>query len=194
MTDTRTRPDRRTSLLHAGRAVLAEKGFEATTISEIVARAGVAQGTFYLYFPSKAALVIALALEMNEQIAAAVRSATANASSAAEVVERGGTAAFSQYASYRDILPLLQSRAIASHEASSHEEQFRVFHLLVADLIRQRQQSGDIAPELDPGITARLIAGLIHHAADECYQYDPNAIPEHYLAETIRFVRRALEI
>ena len=60
MTEIRTKPGRRADLLAAARAVLAEKGLEAATVSEIVARAGVAQGTFYLYFPSKMALIPAL--------------------------------------------------------------------------------------------------------------------------------------
>ncbi|WP_376794932.1 TetR/AcrR family transcriptional regulator, partial [Thermogemmatispora sp.] len=39
------REARKAELLRISREVFAEKGFEATTISEIVARAGVAQGT-----------------------------------------------------------------------------------------------------------------------------------------------------
>ena len=56
--------DRRAAILQAAREVLATKGLEAAKISDIVARAGVAQGTFYLYFPSKSSLVIALTEEM----------------------------------------------------------------------------------------------------------------------------------
>ncbi|MEO6892020.1 MAG: helix-turn-helix domain-containing protein [Ktedonobacteraceae bacterium] len=46
MTHTTRNPkgDRRAELLKVAREVFAEKGFEATTISEIVARAGVAPG------------------------------------------------------------------------------------------------------------------------------------------------------
>ena len=33
------------------RKVLREKGYDSTTVSDIVKEAGVAQGTFYLYFP-----------------------------------------------------------------------------------------------------------------------------------------------
>lgn len=194
MTGMRTKSDRRAELLHAGRTVLAEKGFEATTIAEIVARAGVAQGTFYLYFTSKTSLVIALTLQMNEQIAASVRRVTADASSAAEVVERGVTAAFAQFASYRDILPILHSRTVFDHVSMSREEQFYIFHQLIADLIRQRQRIGDIAPTIHPDITARLISGLINHAADECYLYDVDTPEEVYRLETIRFIQRALGI
>jgi len=39
--------------LHQARKVFADKGYHRTSISEIVSRCGVAQGTFYLYFGSK---------------------------------------------------------------------------------------------------------------------------------------------
>src|SRR5947209_710177 len=89
MAEFRSKPDRRADLLAAARAVLAEKGFESTTVSEIVARAGVAQGTFYLYFSSKLAVVIALNQELNERILLAVGEATARARTAAELVSAG---------------------------------------------------------------------------------------------------------
>src|SRR5215472_17408382 len=57
-TDVSRKVDRRAALLQAAREVLAEKGYEATKVSDIVARAGAAQGTFYLYFPSKLSLVL----------------------------------------------------------------------------------------------------------------------------------------
>lgn len=44
---------RRKDLVDAARRTFGEKGFKATTVSEIVREAGVAQGTFYLYFDSK---------------------------------------------------------------------------------------------------------------------------------------------
>lgn len=40
-------------LLHAGLEVLTEKGFSATGIEEILARAGIPKGSFYHYFASK---------------------------------------------------------------------------------------------------------------------------------------------
>ena len=40
-------------LLDAAKEVFAEKGYHDTRVSDIVQRAGVAQGTFYLYFKNK---------------------------------------------------------------------------------------------------------------------------------------------
>jgi AcrR family transcriptional regulator len=54
-------PDqRRVDLLEAARAVFADKGVTGATVSDIAEAAGVAKGTFYLYFESKDALLGAL--------------------------------------------------------------------------------------------------------------------------------------
>lgn len=48
------RPDERPAeLLAAALAVFGERGFRATTLEEVAARAGVSKGTVYLYFDSK---------------------------------------------------------------------------------------------------------------------------------------------
>lgn len=64
----RSRPRRRTlpaevrtdDLMAAAAALFIAKGVDATTIDEIVARAGVAKGTFYHYFATKTDVVLAL--------------------------------------------------------------------------------------------------------------------------------------
>lgn len=44
---------RRRQILDAARTVFAEKGYHKTSVSEIVSKCGLAQGTFYLYFKNK---------------------------------------------------------------------------------------------------------------------------------------------
>ena len=59
---TRTkRPEiRRDQLLDAAEKLFAEKGYAETTVLDIAEAAGVAKGTFYLYFPSKEHCMVAL--------------------------------------------------------------------------------------------------------------------------------------
>ena len=52
--------DKRTLLLDAAEAVLVEQGLAGATIDQITSRAGVAKGTFYLYFRSQDEVVGAL--------------------------------------------------------------------------------------------------------------------------------------
>src|SRR5690348_13455065 len=102
------------TLLAAAREVLAERGLEAATVAEIVARAGVAQGTFYLCFPSKQAVVFALTEEMNTAVLVAVGRAFTLAGSLDEGIDRAVAEAFRVMASYRDVLGIVRSRAGAA--------------------------------------------------------------------------------
>ena len=45
--------ERRQQLLDSAREVFSEKGYHRSSVADIIARAGVARGTFYLYFKSK---------------------------------------------------------------------------------------------------------------------------------------------
>jgi AcrR family transcriptional regulator len=79
------REARRGELVSAASIVFTEKGVGNATISDIVKTAGVAQGTFYLYFDSKDDVVLAVAeslgdtmLEGIEQAVAAPDSPAAN--------------------------------------------------------------------------------------------------------------------
>lgn len=57
----------RRALLAAGRRVFARKGVDAATVLEIVREAGVSQPSFYNHFPSKDALVEAIAADLFER-------------------------------------------------------------------------------------------------------------------------------
>lgn len=82
----RTRVDRvarRAELAGAAARVFADQGVAGTVVSDIVKAAGVAQGTFYLYFDSKDDVVLAVAeqfvAELGESLEASVLGATAAA-------------------------------------------------------------------------------------------------------------------
>ncbi|MGH8432191.1 MAG: helix-turn-helix domain-containing protein, partial [Solimonas sp.] len=51
---------RRDDLMDAAAALFIAEGIEATTVDDIVSRAGVAKGTFYHYFATKNDVILAL--------------------------------------------------------------------------------------------------------------------------------------
>jgi AcrR family transcriptional regulator len=75
----RTKPAdiRRQEILEAGERVILAKGIAKASVDDIVAAAGVAKGTFYLYFASKEALVHALRERWVESIHSRVADAEA---------------------------------------------------------------------------------------------------------------------
>jgi len=61
---------RKSSILRAAAEVFAERGYRLSSVSEIVQRAGVARGTFYLYFDSKRDAFLQVVQTYFEDIAA----------------------------------------------------------------------------------------------------------------------------
>lgn len=60
-------------MLSVARRIFSEKGYHATSIDDLIEAAGVARGTFYLYFESKRAIFDELLDELFETLAATVR-------------------------------------------------------------------------------------------------------------------------
>lgn len=74
MSPRKSKAERRADLLAAARDVFVEKGFAAASVDDIVLRAGVARGTFYLYFHDKRAIFEALVDDFLSRISECVKS------------------------------------------------------------------------------------------------------------------------
>lgn len=61
--------DKRKAIIAAAREIFSQQGYEATTIAEIAARAGVAVGTVYLHFHNKREVYVATSMSWNDEIA-----------------------------------------------------------------------------------------------------------------------------
>ena len=71
--------ERREAIVAAARALAAEGGMAAVQIAPVAARAGIAAGTVYRYFPSKTELVAAVMAVVSERELAAMRAAADSA-------------------------------------------------------------------------------------------------------------------
>lgn len=59
---------RRQEIIHAARDLFLSKGYENTSVDDIVRRVNVAQGLFYYYFPKKEAILSAIADSFVEEV------------------------------------------------------------------------------------------------------------------------------
>ncbi|MEW5826917.1 MAG: TetR/AcrR family transcriptional regulator [Candidatus Bipolaricaulota bacterium] len=91
----------RQALLDAAERLFGQTGFYQTSVSAITYVAGVAQGTFYLHFPSKVAIFAELAREINRKFRAAERAALAGIVDRREVEVAGFQAFFRFIAAHR---------------------------------------------------------------------------------------------
>jgi AcrR family transcriptional regulator len=83
----------RKRLLDAAEDIFGKKGFENTSVYEITQKAGVAQGTFYIYFPDKKSIFTELVKELNHLVREELAVATEGITSRIDV-EKAGFKAF----------------------------------------------------------------------------------------------------
>ena len=93
---------RRGELLEAARQVFERDGYHAAAVSSIVQRAGLSQGAFYLYFPDKKAIFLALQEEMATLLRRRIYWATRPVGDPRERVLAGLRSYFEYYEEYRD--------------------------------------------------------------------------------------------
>jgi AcrR family transcriptional regulator len=98
MSEPATARGRRTreQLLRAAEVVFGKRGFEGASISEITRRAGVAQGTFYIYFPDKKSVYVELVEELGRRLRSHLAEAVEGLDDRIEV-ERAGLEAFFRF-------------------------------------------------------------------------------------------------
>ena len=164
----RTKPPemRRDELLAAGERLFVERGVAATSIDDITAAAGVAKGTFYLYFDAKEALHEAL----HERFGARMRSAV----EARITRERKGDWRARLCAWVEGCIAFCLDGA-ALHDALFHARDFhprrrtvrsanRTVDLLAALLAEGRDAGAWTLA--DPAMTAVLLFEALHGAVD----------------------------
>ena len=86
----------RTKLLEAAEHVFAQFGYSEASIVRITEAAGVAQGTFYLYFASKLEIFEELVEDLNRRVRHAMTEASAGAANRIES-ERAGFRGFFEF-------------------------------------------------------------------------------------------------
>ncbi len=87
----------RDRILAAAEEVFGETGYEPASITAITQAAGVAQGTFYVYFPSKHAIFVELIKDFGARVRAAIAEAAVPATRASPSraeIERAGLEAW----------------------------------------------------------------------------------------------------
>lgn len=193
-----TRPRRREAsreqeLLEAARKLFSQKGFANTTISDIVRKAGVAQGTFYLYFESKAALVQQLLQMFHRVVQEEVATSGDDSQAPAERVRAGVKAAFHASVKHADLLRMLfrdPSIGVADlirTDRASREQRMQA----TAQVLRTGMASGNLH-EIDPKLAARLVFAMVEAAVVEWILHGSDTDPEQFAEGLAQILIRGL--
>lgn len=147
----------RRGIYEAAMRLFARDGFESTTISDICEEADVGRGTFFLHFPSKAALLY----EFNQQIAEEFKATLAEPRAAARdelgaLVDHIVAALVAQ----AEVMTAMLSEFFASPDVlGAVSEQGTAMPELVAEIVIRGQERGEFCRTLDPRLVAASFLG-----------------------------------
>jgi AcrR family transcriptional regulator len=174
--------DRRRQLLAAATTVFAEKGYRNAGVGDIIARAGVARGTFYLYFTSKQEIFLAIVEDFHKRVtraldavdAGAIEAAAAGTPAALQASARGWLGFF---AAHRD------AARVILREASSIDPRFeegfpnlrRLAVKHFAARFRALQDRGAVRASIDPDLAAHLQLGMFDELLNTYVLGNPHA-------------------
>lgn len=160
------------AIVHAAIQEFREKGIEKTTVSHIVKAAGIAQGTFYLYFPSKLALMPVIAEEMVEKTMEIVKENIEEDASFEKKIEQLVDAIFLVAKEYNEIQALIYAGLASTEHLKEWETVYAPFYEWISELIKEAVEENVVRKSMNIDRTAKLLIGLVESAAEQVYLYD----------------------
>ncbi len=154
---------RREQILEAAAGVFASRGYHRTRVSDIIEVAGVARGTFYLYFESKRGLFEALVERMFDKLQAVIQPIDVHSEvSPAVQLRENLRRVFDVLREERELNRILFHEAVGID--SELDERLALFYEAVVvfldESLETGQQIGFLRP-LDRPIVARAILGIV---------------------------------
>jgi len=147
----------RLKLIEAAERVFGEKGFEKASISDITREAGVALGTFYVYFEDKKALLVEVVDGLSERLKEKLAGATTGLADRVEV-ERAGFRAFFEFVTEHRLLYRVVRQAEFVAE-DCFRRYYRGFAVPYAKALQAAQQRGQLR-RIDPEALAYCLMGI----------------------------------
>lgn len=148
----------RRRILEAAEQVFAEHGYHEASIVKVTEQAGVALGTFYLYFDSKRSIFEALTLDLNTRVRQSMTESMVGARDRVDAERRGFEGFFRFTAQHPALYRVVREAEFVSPEVMRlHYE--RIVEGYTAGLAAA-QREGDIDPALDPEIAAWALMGM----------------------------------
>ncbi len=161
------RVNRRLEILQAAKLVFAERGYHAASINDIIKRAGIARGTFYLYFSSKDAVFESILDQAIEDLQSRIIGIDMDSGAAPPAMQlhQNVTRVLEYVLSDRELIQLLLNHGLPPESDLSLRVDAFFDH--VEALIERSLSYGmsmGLCRQCDPALTAAQILGAIRGA------------------------------
>lgn len=154
--------ERRDQLMMRAAQLFAERGYDPTSVADIVESLGVGKGVFYWYFTSKEELLAEILKASNHDLRRRQQAAIGDEPDPVERIAIGVRATLEWFREHRDYFSII-------HFAATDERFSPVLRrnreTAIGDMIRHLKEAivaGRI-PDQDPELTALAILGVLEH-------------------------------
>jgi len=149
-------------ILNSAGAVFAEHGFYKATISQIAARAGVADGTLYLYFKNKDDILYQYLSFKTDVVFEKMNAAVANGTDAESKLRNLICCHLQEFQNDKNMAIIFQSEVRYLRDIESQVKDISKMYLdLLSDIIEQGQIEGSMRQDLFVGLVKRFILGAV---------------------------------
>jgi AcrR family transcriptional regulator len=190
---TKPADERRRDLMDASVRVFREKGIARTTVSDITGAAGVAKGTFYLYFASKEHLLGALKERLVDEILA--EAVTLYSRVGREdwwaLVDTTIEAVVDFHLSRADVIQIIVQEGLSPDTSEIFRECEERVDAMYAAAIKAGRDAGAFRVT-DPELTARLLHYALDGALKHAVLYVEEIDRDRLIAAAQELVRKAL--
>jgi len=175
------RERRREVLLDAAFAVFARLGYHGTRVADIIAEAGVARGTFYLYFEGKHAIFLELVDRLLLQLRARVIGVDIGDDAPPVEVQLHATVAriVEALERHRPLATILFREAVGLDEEVDRKLQafYGGLHVFVVESLDNGKSLGIVRPDVDSTIVAACILGSVKSVLEQLFLHTPDDAP-----------------
>jgi TetR/AcrR family transcriptional regulator, fatty acid metabolism regulator protein len=158
-----SREARRRTILDAAVAAFAENGFFASRTRDIAARAGVAEGTIYLYFTGKDDLLLTAFREKVHEFCESVQSILASPHPFPERLERFAELQFRSIEAEPALATvlLLESRQSSKFYGGAVRDVLRTYANAIDELLASGVAEGAVRADADLPLARRMLIGVL---------------------------------
>lgn len=159
------------AIIDAAIDIFIDKGTEKATISDIVRHAGIAQGTFYLYFPTKLAVMPAIAEVLVETLLNRFKNEIGN-HPIDKQVEQFIHIIFTHTEKYKELTKLVYTGLTQSPYLSDWEEIYDPLYSWLENQLVRAQEQKEIPAHVNTSYAAKILIGMVESAAEQLYLFD----------------------
>lgn len=155
--------DKYQRIVEAATEVFARRGFFQSTVADVARRAGVADGTIYLYFENKNDILVQLFNLKTRQVFHGFRQAVDSAEGCIEKLRRLVRHHLSAFAEDRHMAVIYQAETRRNNRVVEAQvrEMAKMYTDLVAEIIEAGQQEGIIRRNLYVGLVKQVMVGAM---------------------------------